>query len=232
MAIQITLSEDQLAIAEKEATRRQTVNESAKLRGRNRAPSQGQKALEMHRMGCLGEAAVAAYLDMEEHLFANTKAIRNSADLPGNIEVKTRSKHSYDLLVQLDDDPNKLFVLVTTENTEIRIVGWIHGKDAMKKEFVREFVRGRPCYAVPQCMLNPPETMKSEGISIDKKIVNLDQVWITEEAGEHGKELRLNFGKDLLEKLNWHPGDMLTWELIPSSNTCAIKKYELSQAEK
>ena len=124
MAIQIDLTTEQLKRAEQEALRRQSVNEARGLRGRNRAAATGPKALELHRLGCTGEIAVAAYLGLGEQVFTESEAVRGSRDLPGGIEVKTRPKHGYDLLVQLDDDPSKLFVLVTHESGgTTRLVG-------------------------------------------------------------------------------------------------------------
>jgi hypothetical protein len=62
--------------------------------------------------------------------------------------------------VQFSDDPNKIFVLTTHEGGDTtQIWGWIRGGDAMKKEWVREFVRGRRCYAVPQSALSPVSTI-------------------------------------------------------------------------
>jgi hypothetical protein len=158
--VEITLSPEKLALANAEACRRQQENEAKGLRGRNKAPDRGEKALKLHQLGCIGEVAVAEYLGLQEHLFSAQSAVRGSADLPGNIEVKTRSKHSYDLLVQFSDDPNKIFVLTTHEGGDTtQIWGWIRGGDAMKKEWVREFVRGRRCYAVPQSALSPVSTI-------------------------------------------------------------------------
>jgi len=147
-----------MALANAEACRRQQENEAKGLRGRNKAPNRGEKALKLHQLGCIGEVAVAEYLGLQEHLFSAETAIRGSADLPGSIEVKTRSKHNYDLLVQFSDDPSKIFVLATHEGGDTtQIWGWILGSHAMKKKWVREFVPGRRCYAVPQSALNPIE---------------------------------------------------------------------------
>lgn len=143
-----------------EGTRRQTENEAKSLAGRNNAPTNGAQALEMHLLGAAAEMAVACYLGLEQYVFTEVNPVRGSSDLPGKIDVKCRSKHYYDLLVQLDDDPNKRFVLVTIENRITRIHGWIQGYDAMRVEWVREFVPGRSCYAVPQTYLNPMEDLK------------------------------------------------------------------------
>lgn len=222
MPVKITLGPEQLALAEAEAHRRQLQNESRGLKGRNKAPNKGEKALKMHLLGCIGEVAVADYLGLQEHLFEARFPVPGAADLPGNIEVKTRSKHGYDLLVQLTDDPNKIFLLVTHEGGDsTHIVGWIRGRDAMRKEWIREFVRGRPCYAVPQCELHPPETI-AEAASLKPcgRVLSSHEAWLTQE----GEDILLNFSQELVDKLGWMPGNLLKWEIVPESSQCIVRK--------
>jgi len=232
VSVEILLSEEQYARAMAEAQRRQTVNEAKRLRGRNNAPSKGDASLEMHRLGCTGEAAVAAHLGLEEHLFEQKTAIAGSVDLPGRLEVKTRSKHGYDLLIQLDDDPTKLFVLVTcnrtTDQYKAMIIGWTYGANAMRPELVREFVRGRPCYAIPQSMLQPIETLDSEvrRPTTPSRILAPSEAWLSQED----EEMMLNIGDALALELGWQPGDTLLWTIDESNNSCYLKKVNDSKA--
>lgn len=212
--VSINLTPDQLKRAEAEAQRRQSVNEAKGLKGRNRAVANGPEALELHRLGCVGELAVATYLGLEDYVFSAQEAVRGSCDLPGGVEVKTRSKHNYDLLVQLDDDPSKVFVLVTHERGGItQIVGWAMGYDVMRKEYIRELVRGRPCYVVPQKVLQPCETLAEIGLVQSKnRILGKYEAWTTQ--CDNGDVL-LHFSHDLLAELGWRPGDTLTWSVDP-----------------
>jgi hypothetical protein len=223
VAIQINLTTEQLGRAEREAHRRQAVNEARGLRGRNRAAATGSKALEMHLLGCIGEIAVAAHLGLEEYAFSESEAVRGSCDLPGGIEVKTRPRHGYDLLVQLDDDPSKLFVLVTHERGgATQIVGWARGHDVMRKEWVRELVRGRPCYVVPHKALQPPETLVEVGLAAPSgRVLGSHQVWTTE--CENG-DVILNFSDELVAELGWEVGDVLTYDVDPVKCQCVITK--------
>jgi hypothetical protein len=231
VTIKFTLSDACLALAEGEAQRRQSFNESKKLKGRNNAPAYGDKALEMHRLGCIGEVAIASFLDLKSHLFKSKAPVAGSEDLPGKLEIKTRSKYNYDLLIQLNDDPSKLFVLVTYEknvdNKTVMIVGWTYGANVMKKELIREFVRGRPCYAVPQSMLNPPETLKEETQSPRDFFLESKEgeMWLTTQ----GEDVVLNFSKDVLELLGWNPGDVLIWNVDKQSNCCYLRKLNDGQ---
>lgn len=222
MPVEIILSPENLALAGAEAVRRQSQNEAKGLRGRNKAPDKGEKALRMHLLGCLGEVAVAELLGMQEHLFQAESAVRGAADLPGNIEVKTRSKHNYDLLIQLDDDPNKIFVLVTHEGgNTTQVWGWICGRDAARKEWIREFVRGRPCYAVPQKALNPIESIKDLPAELlPVRVLEPHEAWLT----ENGEDLVLNFSQELADRLGWKPGDALEWDYVPESSQCILRR--------
>lgn len=157
--IVFTFTDEERRLAMEEGHRRQAINEARGLRGRNRGPWQGDKALQAHLLGAAGEVAVASYLGLKHGLFQEKEAKRGSADLPGNIDVKTRSKHSYDLIVQRQSDPSKKFVLVTIENQQTIIHGWCYGKDAMQNQFWKDPARGRPAYFVPQDFLSSMESI-------------------------------------------------------------------------
>ena len=141
-----------------EGMRRQAVNEAKRLRGRNGGASFGGKALDIHLLGAAGEMAVASYLGMKHELYKETEAKKGSDDLPG-VDVKTRSKASYDLIVQKNEDPKKKFVLVTIENQQTLLHGWCYGEDAMQEKFWADPARGRPAYFVPKENLHSMETL-------------------------------------------------------------------------
>lgn len=160
MAIEWEFSEEEKALVRAEAHRRQQVNAEKKLKGRNNGPETGDEALRVHMVGAAGEMAVAALLGLKEHVFKEQHAVRGSYDLPPNIDVKTRSKHYYDLLCQFDELPSKLLVLVTIENKRTLIHGWIEAKEAMQEKFKREYVKGRACYCLPKQQLRPIDSLQ------------------------------------------------------------------------
>jgi hypothetical protein len=98
--------------------------------------------------------AVAAYLGLKDHVYAETNARRGSYDLPPDIDVKTSARHSHNLLCLLDERPGKRLVLVTIENKQILLRGWITTTDAMQPRWREERVPGRPCYFVPPSQLH------------------------------------------------------------------------------
>jgi hypothetical protein len=151
--IRVHLSPELLKLAQDEARRRQSVNEARRYRGRNRAPEYGEKALKMHELGTMGEVAVASFMGYKDQLFKDKTPKRGSCDLPGNVEVKTRSKHKYDLIIQKDEDPGKNLVLVTIEQGKVFIHGWCVAGDLMKQEFWDDPAGGRPAYFVPKHQL-------------------------------------------------------------------------------
>ena len=141
------------ALVRAEAMRRQRVNEQKGLKGGNGGPAGGGKALLFHQLGAAGELAVADFLHLRRFLYQETEAIRGSFDLPPNIDVKTRSRHDYDLICQLDEKPGKTLVLVTIQNKITLLHGWIRSEDAMKEQWKKDPAGGRPAYFVPQSAL-------------------------------------------------------------------------------
>jgi hypothetical protein len=116
----------------------------------------------MHRLGATGEVAAAVHLGLEAHLFSEQTARRGSSDLPGDIEVKTRSRHKYDLIVQRDERPDKRIVLVTIERDKVMLQGWCVAGDVMDKEFWADPAGGRPAYFVPKDKLRDISELMEE----------------------------------------------------------------------
>lgn len=147
--IEFVFTDEERQLAMEEGIRRQGFNENKGLLGRNGGAAKGSKALDIHLLGAAGEMAVASYLGLKDHLYKETEARRGSDDLPG-IDVKTRSKHQYDLIVQKNENARKKFVLVTIESKKTLIHGWCYGKEAMEEKYWADPARGRPAYFVPK----------------------------------------------------------------------------------
>lgn len=121
----------------------------------------------MHRLGAMGEVAAAVHLGLEDYLFTETVARKGSADLPGDIEVKTRSKHHYDLIVQRDERPDKRLVMVTVQGGTVLLHGWCVAGDVMQERFWADPAGGRPAYFVPKCNLRDIEELRSALILVE-----------------------------------------------------------------
>jgi hypothetical protein len=105
MPIVWQLTEDEKQAVRAEARRRQETNAKKRLKGRNNGPEAGDEALRVHLVGAAGEMAVASFLGLKKKVFGDMEAVRHSCDLPPDIDVKTRSRHYYDLLCQLTNYP-------------------------------------------------------------------------------------------------------------------------------
>ena len=161
--ILFVFTEDQRQRARIEAFRRQALNQRQCRKSRNNGGEKAEKgelALRYHLLGAAGEMAVAGLLGLEHELYKEIEAKRGSFDLPPNIDVKTRSRRHYDLIVQLDEKPGKTIVLVTIENKQTLVHGWIKSEDAMQKQWEKDPARGRPAYFVPQAKLHPLSLLK------------------------------------------------------------------------
>ena len=108
MGLEWTLTADEKDAIHVEARRRQFSNERRGLKGRNNGPEAGAMALRLDVLGAGGEMAVASFLGMKDEVFSDVVAKRGSHDLPPDIDVKTRPRHYYDLICQLDETPSKL----------------------------------------------------------------------------------------------------------------------------
>jgi hypothetical protein len=105
-----------------------------------------------HYNGAGGEIASAR--TMNRFWVPNVNRFK-APDLEPNIQVKTRSRDDYDLLIRPDDNPAHVFVLVTGSVPHFTVHGWIEGRDGMRDEWKKEH-GGRPAaWFVPQRALWP-----------------------------------------------------------------------------
>jgi hypothetical protein len=106
--------------------------------------------------GSCGELAVAKALGIYASLGLDTF---KAPDLPG-MQIKTRSNHSYELIVRPHDAEDQHYVLVTGKNGKYRVHGWILGKDAKQKKWEQTHGGRDAAYFVPQDVLKPMDDLK------------------------------------------------------------------------
>lgn len=157
--VEIVFTEEDRRVAIAEAERRQADNERKGVRGRQLAPERGQQAQRLHYYGAAGELAVASFLGLRRYLYLERNPVRGSSDLPFDIDVKTRSNHSYDLLLFPDYEISKNYVLVTIQNRRIYLHGFIHGSLVEQIATPIEYVQNRKGLAVKQKDLYPVEAL-------------------------------------------------------------------------
>ena len=106
----------------------------------------------LHILGAAGELAVARVLG---RYWAGDVCSFKRPDIGASVQVRTRSRPDYDLIVRDDDDPGAIYILVTGTPTRLTVHGWIKGADARRDEW-RQTHGNRPAaWFVPQSALRP-----------------------------------------------------------------------------
>lgn len=103
---------------------------------------------QIHIEGCLGEMALAKHLGV----YWSKGSFRG--DDVQNLQVRTRSRHTYDLILHRDDPDDKRFYLVTGVNGRYQIHGWILGRTGKQEKFWSDPAKGRPAFFVPKSELS------------------------------------------------------------------------------
>ena len=123
----------------------------------------GDREWTLHIDGAIGELVVAKLLDRfwsGEGDYAPGKT-----DVAG-LEVRTRSRHDYELPIRPDDlehKADKPFVLVTGKAPDYLIHGWLRAGDARRDEWWHDYGgRGAPAYWVPQSALHPLRQLQQQ----------------------------------------------------------------------
>ena len=102
---------------------------------------------EIHIQGAAGEMAYAKFQD--RYWSGSVNTFKQGGDV-GDVQIRTRSKSDYDLLIRDGDRDDDYFVLVLGIAPKFEIVGWIRAGDAKQPEYLKEH-GGRPAaYFVPQ----------------------------------------------------------------------------------
>lgn len=104
-----------------------------------------------HIEGACGELVVAKALDRYWNGSVNT--FRAGGDV-GAIQVRTRSRAEYELIVRPNDDDAAVFVLVTGAAPRYTIHGWIRGADAKRPAWRRAYGGRPPAFFVPHASLH------------------------------------------------------------------------------
>lgn len=107
----------------------------------------GDTGWTIHIEGAAGEIAVAKVLG--KYWGGTVNTFKSEGDV-GKLEVRTRSKDYYDLIVRDNDKDDSIFILVTGKSPTFNVVGWILGKDAKNPEWKQTYGDRPSAYFVPQ----------------------------------------------------------------------------------
>ena len=158
MSTEVTLSWHEAAMASHVGWMRQL---SAVKAGKSDCHGYDGEGWSEHIEGACGEMAVAKMLGIFWDGSVNTW---KANDLPG-LQIRTRSRHDFDLIVRPHDDDQACWVLVTGRCPEYRVHGWISGADAKRPEFLKTY-GGRPAaYFVPAEELHGVDELRTTAAS-------------------------------------------------------------------
>lgn len=111
-----------------------------------------------HIEGAAGEMAVAKLLN--RYWNGSVGTFKEGGDV-GEIQVRTRSRADYQLIVRPDDRDDDWFILVRGTSPTYSVIGYIRGSAAKREEWLHDY-GGRPhAYFVPDDALiafrQPPQ---------------------------------------------------------------------------
>lgn len=115
-------------------------------------PKDGDTGWSLHIEGACGEVAVAKVLNRFWN--GSVDSFKSGGDV-GDVQVRTRSRHEYELIVRQDDRDSDVFILVTGRAPTFRVVGYILGRDAKRPEFEQRHGNRPAAYFVPHSVLTP-----------------------------------------------------------------------------
>lgn len=97
----------------------------------------GMQATEVEGLVCHidGACGECAYCKATQRYWPASVDTFKLPDVGRNIQVRTRSRPDYELIVRPDDPPNDAFVLVTGTIPLYHVVGWIKAADAHRPEW-------------------------------------------------------------------------------------------------
>jgi hypothetical protein len=113
---------------------------------------------DIHTLGVLGEMTVCAVMGWYYNPTINTF---KAPDVGVNIDVKTRPRHDWDLIVRPGDPEDRVYVLVTGRKLDFQVRGWVYGHEVAALGWwgAKDGERA-PCWWIGQDRLRPLETLR------------------------------------------------------------------------
>lgn len=155
MKTEVSLSFDDAKFCCWKGCLRQLNAMSKKLRDNHGLKPDTVNGWSEHIEGFAGELAVAIALGLPRP-DVEREAFRTAHDVGGLVDVRTRSKHWYDLPLYEKDPHDRIFILVTGRIPNFRLRGWILARDGKREEFYKKLNNDRPPgWFVPASNLRP-----------------------------------------------------------------------------
>lgn len=148
---EVTLTSDELMMCAQVAALRHVEAICAGRSDRYAAASKPGEGLSKHFEGACGELALCKAFGRH---WGGTVNSFKSADVGRNVQVRTRARHDWELIVRQDDSDLDFFFLVTGSAPNYRVHGYIRGHDAKRPEWLANHGGHGEAYFVPQSQLN------------------------------------------------------------------------------
>ena len=148
--ITVHLTLDECVDAWNCAKQREYSSRNRNLRQAYGASPSPSKSLMMHFDGVKGEMVAAKSIN---HHWVPTVNTFSAPDIGSNIQVRTRSRDDYQLIVRNKDADDEIFILVRGKGVTYTVVGWVYGHEAKQEKYLKNH-GGRPAaYFVPDSEL-------------------------------------------------------------------------------
>lgn len=164
MAIWVTLTEQQIAEADRVGEARHRSRVASRSVHKNNRPRNNAADLLIDQSAARCE--LAAHIGLQTtnwHAEIIGHMGEKGPDLDDFIDVKERKKAHHNLIVQLDDPSEWAYVSVCSEeHPDYSIDVWCWGSQAKQQKYRRELVPGRPAYVIHPCdlMMKSPHELK------------------------------------------------------------------------
>ncbi len=116
----------------------------------------GDDGWTIHVEGAAGEMAFAKAMNVYWSMACD---VFKAPDIGGNVQIRTRSKDDYELIVRPGDSDTDAFVLMTGKAPHFCIKGWVTGKEAKQKEWSKAYANRPAAFFVPQSALHDLSTL-------------------------------------------------------------------------
>lgn len=128
-------------------------NVEALRKGLQNSRPTSENEWHIHILGALGECAFAKATG--RYWSGSVNTFKSGGDIGKNIQVRTRSKHCYDLIVREGDKDCDVFVLVTGGPHEYEIRGWMSAEEAKQDKYRANYGQYGEAFFVPAKDLHP-----------------------------------------------------------------------------
>jgi hypothetical protein len=139
--------------------------------------AQRESGWQLHVEGACGELAVAKALGL---FWSGSIGNLRAADV-GEVQVRTRSRDDYDLIVHPSDPDGAAFVLVVGTAPRFKLVGWLPGREAKHQRHWLDPAGGRPAFFVKQSWLYPM------GLLLARASGGASAAWRVEQSNQQQK---------------------------------------------